>query len=177
MKTFETPILFLIFNRPDETKKVFERIKKIKPKFLYIAADGSRKDREGETELCERVKKVVEIIDWDCEIQRLYRKENLGCKEAVSKGIIWFFENVEQGIILEDDCLPDISFFTYCEELLNRYKDDDRIISIGGTNLGHKFRNKNSYSFSRFMNMWGWATWRRVAQKIDYNLNDWQLKS
>jgi hypothetical protein len=171
---FETPVLFLIFNRPEETEKVFEVIRKVSPKHLYIAADGPRSNKEGESELCKRVRDVVTDIDWKCDVRTLYREKNLGCKVAVSEAIIWFFEQEEQGIILEDDCLPDISFFPYCEQLLEKYKDDDSIISIGGTNLGYEFPNQYSYGFSRFMNMWGWASWRRSAVQIDYGMKRWE---
>ena len=174
---FETPVLFLVFNRPDETEKVFEVIRRVAPKHLYIAADGPRSNKEGESELCKRVRDVVTHIDWECDVRTLYREKNLGCKEAVSEAINWFFKQEERGIILEDDCLPDLSFFPYCERLLEKYKNDDRIISIGGTNLGYEFPNDSSYGFSRFMNMWGWATWRRSAMLIDYEMKLWKKMS
>lgn len=174
MSGFTTPILFLVFNRPAETKKVFEVIKKIAPTNFYIAADGPRKNNIEDLQLCKSVKKIVSEINWDCNLKRLFRTQNLGCREAVSQAIYWFFENEEQGIILEDDCLPDLSFFPYCSQLLERYKDDNSIISIGGTNLGYQFPNHNSYGFSRFMNMWGWATWRRSSVLIDYEMKTWE---
>ena len=108
---FTTPVLFLIFNRPDTTQKVFDAIKKAKPKQIFVAADGPREDKEGEKEKCEQARKVIEKIDWDCKVKTLFRDKNLGCKVAVSSAIDWFFENVEEGIILEDDCLPSQSFF------------------------------------------------------------------
>ena len=172
---FETPVLFLIFNRPDTTARVFAQIKKVQPKFLYIAADGPRNEKQEESELCAEVRDIVlSNIDWDCELKMLFRKTNLGCGKAVSEAITWFFENVEQGIIIEDDCLPEISFFYYCEELLNRYKYDEKIISIGGTNLGYDISETHSYDYSRILNVWGWATWRRSAILIDYNMNQWK---
>lgn len=174
---FDTSILFLIFNRPDTTSLVFEQIKKIQPKYLFVAADGPRDNRPGEDDLCKTSRDIVlKGIDWDCEMKTLFRDENLGCKKAVSGAINWFFENVEQGIILEDDCLPDQSFFLYCEQLLEKYKDDEQIISIGGTNLGYLLKNKDSYAFSRFMNMWGWATWKRAARLVDYDMKSWKQK-
>ncbi len=172
---FNTPILFLIFNRPETTAPVFEQIKKLQPKYLFVAADGPRNNRPGEAEECSAARTIVlEGIDWDCEVKTFLRDENAGCRKAVSEAIVWFFEQVEQGIILEDDCLPDQSFFSYCEQLLERYKQDSTIISIGGTNLGYDFGNDDSYGFSRFMNMWGWATWRRSATMIDYNMAKWK---
>jgi hypothetical protein len=171
---FETPILFLIFNREDATQQVFEAIRQQKPKYLYVAADGPRKDKIGEWEKCLRVRNIIKQIDWDCELKTLFREENLGCKVAVSSAITWFFEQVEQGIILEDDCLPDPSFFPFCEELLNKYKDDTRIGHIGGNCFFPNTLDKNySYNFSSISEIWGWATWRRVWKKYDLNLSYW----
>lgn len=168
---FQTPILFLIFNRPDTTKLVFESIKKMKPKKLYIAADGPRVDRLGEFELCERTRNIIKDIDWECEVKTLFRSNNLGCKVAVSSAIDWFFENEEQGIILEDDCLPNESFYFFCEELLNYYKKDNTIMHIGGSNFqNEKIRGNASYYFSNYNHIWGWATWRRAWEKYDVNM-------
>ena len=173
---FKTPVLLLVFNRPEETKQVFEAIRERAPAFLYIAADGPRPASPGEKELCDEVRKIVLAIDWPCEVKQLFRTENAGCKKAVSEAITWFFSNVEQGIILEDDCVPDQTFFKYCEALLEKYRDDENIISISGTNLGYTFSGDQSYGFSRFMNMWGWATWRRSARLIDYDMKGWRSK-
>ncbi len=172
---FKTPILFLIFNRPDTTERVFAEIRKQKPKYLYIAADGARANKEGEAEKCEQTRKLVlENIDWGCEVKTLFRDKNLGCGLAVSGAISWFFENVEQGIILEDDCLPNESFFGFCEELLGRYKDNEDILSISGFNFGY---NPEYIFTSNFMNMWGWATWKRSAHAVDYFMNTWKAKN
>ncbi len=171
---FDTPILFLIFNRPDTTARVFNEIRRLKPGNLFVAADGPRKGLVGEDADCHASRQIVlRNIDWPCNLKTFVRDENAGCKMAVSQAIKWFFEHVEQGIILEDDCLPDPAFFPYCASLLEKYKDDNRIISIGGTNLGYSFRSNESYSFSRFMNMWGWATWKRSAVLVDYDMNEW----
>lgn len=169
---FSTPILFLIFNRPDTTKIVFERIRELKPKFLFVAADGPRADKN-ELENCERSRAIATNIDWDCEIKTLFRDKNLGCKEAVSGALSWFFSYVEEGIILEDDCYPSFSFFSYCEALLKQYRNDSRIISIHGCNYGYEF-NDASYFFSRYMNAWGWATWRRAANSVAYEMPEWE---
>lgn len=174
--TFSTPILFLIFNRPDLTARVFQRIKEIRPKQLFIAADGPRHNRPTEPSLCLQTRDVVATIDWPCEVFHLYRNDNLGCKIAVSSAISWFFDHVESGIILEDDCLPDPSFFTYCAELLNHYKDHSEIAMIGGSQcipprlLSHI---KESYYFSKYPQIWGWATWRRSWQQYDVTLSKW----
>jgi hypothetical protein len=176
-KNLHAPILFLIFNRPDFTKRVFERIRAIKPSQLYIAADGPRHDRNGESILCLETRNITENIDWECTVHRLYRNENVGCKTSISSAISWFFDHVESGIILEDDCFPDETFFRYCEELLEFYKDDKSILSIGGHNLGYTGETRYSYGFTRYMNMWGWATWADRAKQIDYTACAWKKAS
>jgi hypothetical protein len=169
----QTPILFLIFNRPDTTKAVFESIKSIKPLKLYIAADGARGNKLGEDLLVEETRAIIQSIDWDCEVKTLFRKENLGCKVAVSSAIDWFFENEEQGIILEDDCLPNTSFYGFCEELLNYYKTNERVFHISGNNFQDGMtRGDGSYYFSKYNHIWGWATWRRVWKTYDVNMKD-----
>ncbi len=154
-KPLETAVLFLVFNRLDTTKQVFEAIKEAKPPRLYIAADGARKDKSGEEEEVKAVREyVMKNIDWDCEIKTLFREKNFGCKYAVSGAIDWFFENEEQGIILEDDCLPSQSFFWFCEELLERYKDDMRIFMIAGTSyLFNEYEAINDYFFSKYISI------------------------
>ncbi|CEN43422.1 conserved hypothetical protein [Capnocytophaga canis] len=173
---FRTPILFLIFNRPDTTLRVFEEIKKIKPSYLYVACDGARKEREGEEERVKNTRDVViKNIDWECEVKTLFREENLGCREAVSSAITWFFDNEEMGIILEDDCLPSQSFFPFCEELLSRYRDDTRVWLVGGTNFLSEVTSKNeeSYYFSKYDRSWGWASWRRAWENYDKEMKNW----
>lgn len=169
----KTPVLFLIFNRPDATFRVFDEIKKAKPEFLFIAADGARVDKEGETEKCMEARSVAQMVDWHCEVKTLFRNENLGCKNAVSTAISWFFDQVEEGIILEDDCLPGEDFFPYCEVLLNKYRDHEKIMHISGTNyqFGKKYGSA-SYYFSIYPHIWGWATWKRAWNKYDVNLKD-----
>ena len=167
-----TPILFLVFNRPDTTQQVFEVIRKIKPAKLYVAADGPRLYKEGEKEKCEAVRKIVTQIDWDCELTTLFRERNLGCGKAVSEAITWFFEHVEEGIILEDDCLPAESFFNYCTELLHKYRNDEKIMHIGGSNFQNGIkRGSGDYYFSSIPHIWGWATWKRAWDKYDFTLN------
>jgi hypothetical protein len=171
---FRTPVLFLIFNRPDTTKRVFKEIRRVKPTELYIAADGPREAKPDETELCNETRAIVKEIDWDCEIHTLFRDKNLGCKKAVSSAIDWFFDNVDAGIILEDDCVPDQSFFGFCQELINYYKDDSRVMMISGTNyLFNKIELSESYFFSRYYPVWGWATWKRAWKLYDRNMSSW----
>ncbi len=168
---FQTPILFLIFNRPDTTKLVFESIKRIKPAKLYIAADGARKHKVGEDLLCKETRSIIDLIDWECEIKTLLRTENLGCKIAVSSAIDWFFENEEQGIILEDDCLPNESFFNFCEQLLNQFKENKEIMHISGNNFQDGItRGDGSFYFSKYNHIWGWATWKRAWKLYNVKL-------
>ena len=174
MNILNTPILFLIFNRLDTTKKVFETIKKNKPSKLYIASDGARAHKQGEKEIVQQVRDfVLENIDWTCEVQTLLRQENLGCKEAVSSAISWFFKNEEMGIILEDDCLPDDSFFYFCQDLLIKYQNDTRIWLITGTNdlVEDVSTDKEAYYFSKYEHIWGWASWRRAWQYYDKDIS------
>lgn len=170
-----TAVLFLVFNRLDTTKQVFEAISQAKPPRLYIAADGAREAKEGEAEKVQAVRDyVMENIDWDCEVKTLFREKNLGCKYAVSGAITWFFENEEQGIILEDDCLPSQSFFWYCEELLNKYKNDETVYLISGDARGpESFGMKEDYGFCKYPMIWGWASWARVWQNYDPEISDW----
>jgi hypothetical protein len=167
----QTAVLFLVFNRPDTTDQVFEAIRKAKPPRLYVSADGPRDDRADEAEKVARVREIATAVDWPCEVKTLFQEENLGCNYAVSGGITWFFEHEEQGIILEDDCLPSQSFFWFCEELLNRYKNDMRIMMISGTNLCGHSPGKDSYKYRTFAHVWGWATWRRAWHKYDSELS------
>ena len=163
-----SPVLFVIFNRPDTTFQVFEQIRAAKPKRLYIAADAPRQDVAGEDVLCKESRAVVKQIDWRCEVKTLFRDNNLGCRAAVSSAITWFFDQEEEGIILEDDCLPANSFFKFCDTLLERYRDDTRVRHITGCNLqqGTKWGN-GSYYFSNRTHVWGWASWRRVWNDFD----------
>ena len=171
-KPLATPVLFLIYNRPNVTKKVFSEIQKAKPKRLYVAADGPRFDNIEEKKLCKDARSIINDIDWECETKTLIRDENLGCRKAVYEAISWFFDNEEEGIVLEDDCLPSQSFFWYCQELLDYYRNDNRIMHIGGSNFQFgKNRSPYDYYFSRYPHVWGWATWKRswkYYKDIDY---------
>ena len=170
---YEIPILFLIFNRPNLTFKVFNKIKELKPRRLYVASDGPRKI-DNEKKIVEQVRKIATNITWDCDLHTLFRSQNLGCKNAVSGAIDWFFENENKGIILEDDCLPNTCFFHFCKELLYKYEDDPRISMITGNNFQDgKIRGDGSYYFSGYNHIWGWATWKRVWQVYDKNMSFW----
>lgn len=160
-------VLFLVFNRPDVTEQVLAGIRAARPPRLYIAADGARADRPNEAAACDAVRSLVENgVDWPCTVHTLFREHNLGCRQAVSTAIDWFFQHEEAGIILEDDCLPHPTFFTYCEDLLHHYRDDTRVMHINGSNImrGWVHDSDYSYYFSRHAAIWGWATWRRAWQ-------------
>jgi hypothetical protein len=168
----KTPVLFLIFNRPELTQQVFEKIKEAKPLQLFIAADGPRKNNADDIEKCKMARAVINDVDWDCKLEILFREENLTSRYAVSTAITWFFEHVTEGVILEDDTLPDNSFFTFCEVLLNKYSTENKIRHINGTNflLEKKFTQNESYYFSNYCHPWGWATWRRAWNDFDVHL-------
>lgn len=173
--SFNVPILFLIFNRPESTKLIFNRIKELRPKYLFVSADGARLDKINEQQSCNLARSVINEIDWDCELKTNFSHSNLGCKKGVSSGINWFFQNVEEGIILEDDCLPDISFFHFCEVLLGKYRHDTRIMHIGGVNFqDDKIRGKGSYYFSKINHIWGWATWKRAWDQYDVSISSFR---
>lgn len=172
----ETAVLFLVFNRPDTTAQVFEAIRQAKPPRLYVAADGPREGKEGEAERVAKVRAIATAVDWPCEVQTLFRDKNLGCKYAVSGAITWFFEHEEQGIILEDDCLPRQSFFDFCETMLEKYQENKSVWMISGFNPRYPGISSSEYFLSQNPSVWGWASWRdRWAQysvELDYNRND-----
>lgn len=173
MAELNTPIVFLIFRRPDTTQRVFERIAQAKPKQLFVVADGPRTPDEAEK--CRQTREIINQVDWDCQVYTNYADYNMGLRKRISSGLDWVFEQVEQAIILEDDCLPHPTFFRFCEELLEKYKDDERIMHISGDNFGHKRRAgvDDSYYFSMFAHVWGWATWRRAWAKYDMDMTSW----
>lgn len=173
MKPTSVPILFLIFNRPKPTERVFEEIRKARPSRLFVAADGPRDGISKDVEMCAATRKVVSSVDWPCEVKTLFRKTNLGCKVAVSSAIDWFFGQVDEGIILEDDCLPDQSFFPFCQELLGKYATDEKVMMISGFNASGSWPTKSSYLFSKHTAIWGWATWKRAWAKYDVNIKSW----
>lgn len=167
---FEVPVLTMCFTRIDTMKQVFNQIKKIQPKTLYIAADGPRIDYPDDKEKCEILRKwIIDSIDWDCKVHTLFREKNEGCQTALVNAINWFFDNEEYGIILEDDCVPSLSFFSYCEELLKYYKNDKRVMHIAGYNCAGrmKFSGNASYNFGAIQPVWGWASWADRWQKYN----------
>jgi len=169
-----TPVALLIFNRPDTTERVFNAIANARPPKLLVVADGPRPQREGEAELCAQTRAIINRVDWDCEVITEFADSNMGCKRRVASGIDWVFEQVEEAIILEDDCLPDPSFFRYCEEMLTRYRDNERVGMVSGGNLQFgRQRGSGSYYFSKYTHIWGWASWRRAWKHYDRDLTLW----
>jgi hypothetical protein len=169
----KTPVALFVFNRPDTTYQVFETIRQAKPIKLLVVADGPRPNRSGEVEKCAEVRSIVNRVDWDCEVITNYADSNLGCKRRVSSGLDWVFNIVEEAIILEDDCLPDPSFYRFCEELLEAYRHDGQVMHIGGTNLNPMESLDCSFLYSRLVPIWGWATWRRAWQLYDIKMKLW----
>ena len=167
-------VLFIVFNRPSTTERVFEAIRAARPPRLYISADGPRRNRPTDPERCKRVKEIVSAIDWECEAYFNFRSENLGCKRAVSSGITWFFDNESEGIILEDDVLPVPSFFEFCDEMLEYYRDESAVSMVSGSNLiSSEHPVEDSYFFTRYCHIWGWATWRRAWQHYELDMRSY----
>lgn len=170
----QTPVAFIIFKRPDTTARVFEAIRQVKPPKLLVVADGPRPDRPGEDQECAAARAIIDQVDWDCEVVKNYADTNLGCRRRVASGLDWVFETVEEAIIIEDDCLPHPTFFPFAEELLERYRYDERIMSVSGQNVqfGRK-RTDYSYYFSRYTHCWSWASWRRAWKYYDLEMKLW----
>lgn len=174
---YNTPILFIIFNRPEPTEQVLKAIRQRKPAKLYVAADGPRPSREDDIDKCKKTRSLIDkYVDWPCELKKLYREENIGVGLGVSEAISWFLNEEGKGVILEDDTVPASSFFDYCERLLIKYEDDERVMHIAGANhIPSLTRNLNdSYFFSIQGNMWGWATWKRAWDLYDYKMSSLQ---
>jgi hypothetical protein len=170
----KTPVALIIFNRPDTTQRVFETIRQAKPPLLLVVADGPREEKPGEAEKCAAARAIIEGVDWDCEVLKNYSEINLGCRRRVASGLDWVFDTVEETIVLEDDCVPHPTFFRFCEELLDRYRHDRRIMSISGQNVQFgRRRTEYSYYFSRYTHCWGWASWRRAWQHYDLDMKLW----
>lgn len=168
------PVVLILFNRPDTTGRVFEVVRSVRPRRLFVIADGPRPGRDSEAELCAASRAVAEMVDWPCEVRRNYSEINLGCARRVSSGLDWVFQQVEEAIILEDDCVPDPTFFRFCDELLKRYRDDQRVTCISGDNFQEgRCRTADSYYFSLFTHIWGWATWRRAWRHFDLDMRLW----
>lgn len=168
------PVALFIFKRPEITELVFNMIRSVRPSRLLVVADGPRPDQPGEKELCEATRRVVDKVDWKCEVSTQFSPVNLGLNHRLTSGLDWVFSQVEEAIILEDDCLPHPSFFRFCQELLTKYRHDQRIMMVSGNNFQEgPARTESSYYFSRIFHIWGWATWRRAWKHYDDSLKLW----
>lgn len=169
---FQTPVAIFIFNRPECTKQLVEALAVVRPVNLFVIADGPRS--ENDIELCEQTRAIIDQIDWQCTILKRYAKVNIGCRESIPNGLTWVFDHVDTCIILEDDCIPQPSFFPFCEELLSLYKNDERIMTIcGHRSDGPNEYENESYYFSKYPSIWGWATWKEKWAKFDLNMSQW----
>jgi hypothetical protein len=176
MQSLRTPVLLITYKRIDTTIKVLESIAEVQPMKLYIASNAPNPQNENDAERVMQVRALFEEkIIWPCQVQKLYRTEHLSAKHSIWTAIKWFFENEEEGIVLEDDVFADKSFYYFCEELLNKYRNDQRIRFINGCNFGYKGLDEKDYGFTRFMNMWGWASWRRSIDIVDSDMNAWNF--
>ena len=174
MDRLRTPVALIVFKRPETTRRVFAAIANARPSRLLLIADGPRPDRLGESNLCDEVRRIISKVDWPCKVDTNFAVENMGCRRRMISGLNWVFSLVEEAIILEDDCLPDRSFFPYCSELLERYRDQRQVCFIEGFNsLESRFPFTFSYFFSLSTGIWGWATWRRAWQEYDEHIRSW----
>jgi hypothetical protein len=164
-----TPVIFIIYNRPDLTERVFAQIRRVQPTHLYVIADGPRPDREHDAELCHATRDQIRV-DWPCELHLDYCDRNLGCQQRIHSGLSRAFERYDRAIILEDDCLPALSLFTFCEAMLDRYANDEAVMHINGSNFVEPQRFKYSYGFTQYSTPWGWATWRRAWSHMDLQM-------
>ena len=167
------PVLLIMFNRPHKSAQVFEKVRQVRPSKLFIVVDGARPERIGEAEKVEQCRAFKDRVDWECDLKVNFADRNMGCKNRISSGITWAFEHVDELIILEDDCVPDLSFFRFCREMLDKYRDDNRIFSIGGSNHDYCEPFEESYGFSKRFYCWGWATWKRAWKVFDVTMKHW----
>jgi len=173
--SLKTPVAFIVFNRPELTSIVFERIREAQPEKLFVIADGPRLSHPEDISKCSATREIIDKgIDWDCEIFRDFSQDNMGCRMRLPSGLNWVFNQVDVAIVLEDDCLPSLFFFQYCEDLLDRYRNESSIMHIGGSNFqGWRNRGKRDYFFSKYSHVWGWATWRRAWCLLDLKMKSW----
>ena len=172
----KTPVVFLVFNRPDLTARVFETIRAARPDRLLIVADGPRPNRPSDGALCTETRRIVSSVDWPCDVRTNFAQSNMGCRDRVASGIDWAFGLVEEAIILEDDCLPEMSFFRFCQELLDKYRDEPSVMHVSGANLhDDALPAEHDYYFSRHAHIWGRATWRRAWRHYDPRMSSWGL--
>lgn len=173
----KSAVLFIVFNRPLTTQVVFNAIREARPPRLYVAADGPRLNVEGEQEVCEVTRSIIKKIDWECDVKTLFRQSNLGCRDAVSGAINWFFENEQEGIILEDDVVPAPTFFGFCDLMLERYRSQENVAMISGFNPLGAGIISSKYFYTGYASIWGWATWRSRWKLYDVKMSNWSKSS
>jgi hypothetical protein len=170
----KSPVALLIFRRPETTARVFAAVAAAKPPKLLVVANSPRPDRPEEIERCRQTRAIVERVDWDCEVSTHYAPHYREVREQISEGLGWVFGEVEEAIILEDDCVPHPTFFPFCDELLARYREDERVMMVSGDNFQFgRRRTPYSYYFSRLVHIWGWASWRRAWRHYDVGMQLW----
>jgi hypothetical protein len=170
----DVPVLLIVFRRPAMARRLVAALREVRPRLVFVAADGPRSDEPDDPQQCADTRSVIDHIDWPCTVQTLFHGENLGCKVGPETAIDWFLSRVPSGIVLEEDCIPAAEFFRFCTELLERYEEDDRVMMIGGHNPITTWpADRPSYVFSRSSPTWGWATWRRAWRHYDPELRAW----
>jgi hypothetical protein len=177
-RTGDVPVLVIAFNRPDRLATLLDRLRDVKPSVLYVAVDGPRAGVRGETDQVLATRDQVGSVDWSCDVRTLFREDNVGCGQGVSGAISWLFSEQDRGVILEDDLVPDPSFFAFCEALLDRYEHDDRVWAVSGCNFvppGH-LPEGESYRFAKVPHIWGWATWRRSWAHYRFDVRGWRRR-
>ncbi len=172
---YDVPIAFCIYNRPGMARQVLKAIREQRPRKLFVIADGPKADDELDELRVQETLRSLELIDWDCDVMLGDSLVNLGCRNRIASGLTWAFEQTEQLVILEDDCLPTAAFFGYCRDLLDRYADEERVMMISGDRFYPSTEADTSYYFSRWTHIWGWASWRRAWQKFDVDINSWPM--
>ncbi len=172
--SLSTPVVFLIFNRPETTQEAFEQIAEAEPPELYVVADGPRDEYPEDKRRCDRTRAIIDEVDWECDVHRNFADENLGLRRRIPTGLNWVFNQVTEAIILEDDCVPNHSFFKFCDAMLEEYRDDERVVNITGTNfLGEWKSDVQDYHFSTHGSVWGWATWSACWDTYDVSMELW----
>lgn len=169
-----TPVALVVFNRLDCAMELLDAVRKAAPEKLYIIADGPRDGKEGEAQKVAEVRQYIENhVDWKCDVKYNYAEKNMGSKYRIYSGINWVFEQEEKAIILEDDCIPSLDFFRYCQELLELYQNEESVWMISGKNVIRRQDSTEQYFFARFSETWGWATWKRAWSQIDIEMDSW----
>jgi hypothetical protein len=173
----DVPVILFVFNRPKLTERLLEIVRQARPNHLLVVSDGPRPGRLEDQDLCDAVRRLINDVDWACEVKTFFRKENAGCDVSIVEGLDWAFSFVDEAIILEDDCLPDSSFFAFCAELLVKYRDAPEVAMISGfSGIGEEVVSTASYYFGFIGSSWGWATWKDRWQKFDRNMKDWPIR-